>query len=156
MSNASYAGLPEKLSADWKAIRSCLGELQLFWRFHVRFCGNKEDVAMMEEILFLPYCLVRKALLSIIVMQVRSLLDPAKSRGRDNVSLIRFVHLFEHDYPILHAKLAALLKGIVAHCDRIEKWGNRRIGHTDMSLSQCSPRFRHLGESSSMPRFLHH
>ena len=87
---------------------------------------------MMDDILQMPYLVIRKALLSTIVMQVRSVLDPPKSRGRDNVSLIRFVQLFEQDYPILHAKLSALLKGILAHCDRIEKWGNRRIGHTDM------------------------
>jgi hypothetical protein len=132
MSSASYLGLPEKFSTDWKAIRSCLGELQLFWRFHARFCGDKQDVAMMEEILFLSYRVVRKALLFTIVMQVRSLLDPPKSWGRDNVSLAHFVGLFEEDYPVLHGKLSTLLKAIVVHCQNIENWGNRRVGHADL------------------------
>jgi hypothetical protein len=124
--------MPETFSADWKAIRSSLAELQLFWRFHVRFCGNKHDVAMMEDILQVPYLVLRKALLFTIVMQVRSLLDPAKSRGRDNVSLARFVGLFEQNYPMLHPKLTTLLQGILAHCQDIEKWGNRRVGHADL------------------------
>jgi hypothetical protein len=124
--------MPEPLSADWKAIRSFLAELQLFWRFHVRFCSDKQDVAMMEEILPAPYLILRKALLFTIVMQVRSLLDPAESRGRANVSLARFVGLFEQNHPTLHANLARLLQGILAHCQDIEKWGNRRAGHADL------------------------
>src|SRR5713226_5126209 len=131
MSSASYPGLPEKSSADWKAICSCLGELQLFWKFHVRFCGNEQDVAMMDEILSIPYSVIRKALLFTIVMQARSLLDPASSLGRENVSLARFVGLFEEDYPDLQRKLSKLLKAIVGHCKDIKNWGNRRVGHTD-------------------------
>jgi hypothetical protein len=78
------------------------------------------------------YSVLRKALLFTIVMQVRSLLDPAKSWGRDNVSLARFVGLFKLNYPELHKNLTTLLQGIVAHCQDIEKWGNRRVGHADL------------------------
>jgi|SRR5579871_3303311 len=125
-------GIPEHLLPDWTAIRSALAELQLFWQFHDRFCGNQEDVAMMMEVLLCPFLILRTALLFTMVMQVRSLLDPAKSRGRDNASLARFVGLLKEDHPALHAKLATLLKGIQDHCKPIETWGNRRIGHADL------------------------
>jgi hypothetical protein len=132
MASSSYPGFPEAILADWKAVCCSVAELQLFWRFHVRFCGHKQDVAMLEDILLTPYLVLRKALLFTIVMQVRSLLDPATSFRRDNVSLARFVGLFEQDYPALHAKLTTLRQDIVAHCRDIEKWGNRRAGHADL------------------------
>jgi hypothetical protein len=116
-------GIPERLKRDWEEIRSAAEELQLFWQFHARFCGNQQDVAMMEEILFYPFRILRKALLFTIVLQVRSLLDPAKSHKRDNASLARFVELLEQDHSALHAKLAKLLKGIQDHCKSIETWG---------------------------------
>jgi hypothetical protein len=133
MTTAPFPGIPERFSADWKAIRSSVAELQLFWRFHLRFCGDKQDVATMEKILQVPYYIIRKALLFTIVMQVRNLLDqPRDHTGRDNVSLIRFVGLFKQDYGELSSKLSTLLQGIITHCRDIKKWGNRRIGHADL------------------------
>jgi hypothetical protein len=126
-------GIPEFLLPDWKSIRSAVAELRLLWRFHARFCGNQQDVTMMEDILLCPYLIIRKALLFTIVMQVRSLLDPPKSRnGRDNASLDRLVGLFKQDHPTLYAKLTTLLQGVKAHCKPIKEWGNRRVGHADL------------------------
>jgi hypothetical protein len=64
-------------------------------------------------------------------MQIRSLLDRPTTQGRDNVSLARFVALFEKDHGALHANLTPLLDDILSHCEDIEKWGNRRFGHAD-------------------------
>lgn len=135
MASNSRTGIPGHLVADWAAVRSAVAELHLFWRFHVGFCGNHQDVSLMEEILPFPYLIVRKALLFTIVMQVRSLLDRAETRRRkktlDNASLARLVKMLEADCPALHVRLTAMLDDIRAHCQPICHWGDKRVCHAD-------------------------
>lgn len=118
--------------ATWKALCSSVGELELFWQFHVRFCGDDQDLAMMVDILPCAFRIIRKGMLFTILMQLRSLLDPARSHGRDNVSLARLMALLQKDNPTLHASLTVLLRTIRTHCEPIEQWGNRRAGHADL------------------------
>src|SRR5262249_993742 len=135
MIGESKAGLPANLTRDWTAICSAVGELHLFWRFHVRFCGNHQDVSMMEGILPFPYRIIRKALLFTIIMQVRSLLDRAETRKRektlDNLSVARLVKILESDSPALPVKLNGMLDNIRTHCEPICRWGDKRVCHAD-------------------------
>jgi hypothetical protein len=128
-------GLPEQVIPEWKAVCSSVGELQLFWRFHVRFCGNDENVALMRDILPFPFRIIRKAILFCVIMEIRKLMDPAESNGKINLSLDRLVQIVQPQISVeLHKKLKGLRDEIHGHCQPILRWGNKRVGHADKKV----------------------
>src|SRR5262245_9490777 len=114
--------MPTEVFREWKAIGSSVAELHLFWSFYKGFCGNEQNVALMMEILPVPFTIIRRALLLSITMEVGKLMDqdqkPIRNKTLVNLSLKRLVNLVKPHCPdILNAKLAIMLDELRAVCE---------------------------------------
>jgi hypothetical protein len=136
MNRPQKLGVPATLLRDWTALCSAVSELQLFWRFHLRFTGNKEDVHFMQDQMLPAYLVIRKSLLVALVMQIRSITDGPESRaGKEKRANLTFEHFLKELRslcpPEFHAKLAGIVAELRTHCKPFRHWGDKRFAHAD-------------------------
>jgi hypothetical protein len=139
MAGDQQTGMPEHAMPEWKAIASAVAEVQLFWRFHVRFCGNDEDVALMQDILPFPFRIIRKALLLSMTMEIGKLMDKDETTIRKttlvNLSLRRLVKLLNPHCPdLLKSRLGTMLDELETLYEPIGLWRDKRFGHSDKEM----------------------
>jgi hypothetical protein len=124
--------MPEDVIPVWDHIWGTVAELHRFWKFQVDLYGNKEHVALLEEILLGPLVLIRKAVLSHITMGIGRLLDRPNYGKRANLS---FAHLLEtiqpHAAPEVARRIAAMRDNAATHCEPLLLWRDKRFGHAD-------------------------
>jgi len=139
MTGHQAEGMPEDVTPEWNAVKSAVAELQLFWNFHVRFCGNDEDVAVMRQIIGFPFLIIRKALLVSITMEIGKLMDKdettIKKKTFVNLSLRRLVKsLGPHCPDPLKSRLATMLDDLKTLYEPIDLWRDKRWGHSDKEM----------------------
>jgi hypothetical protein len=93
----------------------------------------------MQEILLVPFALIRRALLISITMGIGRLLDKGESRARGkmrtNLSFARLLKIIEPYAPDgLKSKLSLMLTELETLCKPIDLWRDTRFGHADKEM----------------------
>jgi hypothetical protein len=137
---SEIAGFPADVAPDWTGVHSAVRELHLYWGFHADFCGNEGNVALMQDILPIPFALIRMAFLTSIAMGIGRLLDPAEShvkgKLRANLSLTRLAQIVRpHASESFNSRLATLLGELRTDAEPIvDRWRDKRFAHADKEM----------------------
>jgi hypothetical protein len=126
--------MPPEVKTVFDAVCSTVCDIYCYWRFHVELCGNPQDVNLMQDILLVPFHLIRRAFLTTVTMGVGRILDPAVQGPNANLSFDRLLAALRPGHATLHARPEPMLADAKRLCIPILTWRNKRFGHADMPI----------------------
>lgn len=108
--------------------------LHMKWAEFVTLFGTKPSrIELLNKIAPEFFSIVQNALWENALLHIARLTDPQKSRGKQNLSILRMIELIDH--PETKATAGDLANKALAATTFCRDWRNRRIAHRDLDLA---------------------
>ena len=120
--------VPEKIRTILMWLCKDMSSLQSKWDFYLELYGSAKNTDLLSELAPWSFNIIEETLRNDMTMAICRLSDPAKSLGKDNLSLAYLVENCREFFD-----LTDLLKDFQVACEPISKYRNKQIGHNDLN-----------------------
>lgn len=144
--DACYQKMGSRLGELYLSIATEIADLHLEWReYRGLFAGNQDRFDLMNATAPRFFYQLDKILWSAVLLHLCRLTDPAKTAGKENLTIRRLVE--EIDDEALRREVADLVTEAVRRTKFARDWRNRRLAHRDLAHAK-DPQVKPLASAS--------
>lgn len=103
------------------------------WKQYRHLYATAENVELLNEAAGFFFGVVQRVMWDDALLHVARLMDPPRSMGKDNLTLLRLPEVVEN--AALSARVAPLVEAAVSACGFARDLRNRRLAHQDLQLA---------------------
>lgn len=128
----------EDLGAIYGALCSHMSWLHMRWiMYRQLFAESQERLDVLNECAAAFFGMLRRTLYEDILLELARLTDPVRSRGKDNLTLLRLPDLIPD--AALASETRTLVDDALRAADFARTWRHRRLAHRDLALALDTP-----------------
>lgn len=129
--------IDDKLKESIDLLYNNITWLCLKWRIYKQFFGtSKEIVDLLNKFSGLTFKIFQDVLYDDIIVSICKLTDPAKTSGKENLTINRLLVLIRDKYEDLYKKLLDIKVEIDSECVNIRAQRNKKISHIDFEAAK--------------------
>ena len=139
------------MEAEFRLIQNELFTIIARWRTFVELYGTESHVALLNNTAPLFFHIVQDIFVDSVILSILRLLDPAKSRRNDNLSIAHLIdHLSQAGLGTLHAEVAGLYSRIQIDSAQLIKIRNKLLAHNDLVEKQSTSASLYAGVTRNL------
>jgi hypothetical protein len=131
------ANMPKEMEGEFRLIQDELFTIIARWRTFIDLYGTESHVALLNKTAPLFFHIVQDIFVDDVILSILRLLDPAKSKGKENLSIAHLIdHIAQGGPAALHAEVVDLYSHIRTDAAQLIKIRNKRLAHNDLAERQ--------------------
>jgi hypothetical protein len=136
----NYQNTPEEVAALEKGLWNRVVWLRHLWKENsTLFAKEQSTVDLLNRMAPAFFQMVQGLMLHETMIAISRLLDPARTMGRDNLTMAQLVDVLARHAPSVAAEVRDLLDTVKSKAEPIRDRRNRALAHLDLGLALGHP-----------------